>query len=428
MFGSSILEIAIGVIFIYLLLSLICSAVNEFIASIINKRGENLFEGIKNLLNDPTFTGLAQKLYNHGLVDGISQASQDPNKPNRHPSYMASKTFALALLDILGSQSAGESWKDLAEQRKIDLVVAKTKLDTNPKDTEFLKIFDDAQSALEQAQEILTSVDAVRQAYEEAECAAGKVGNPKDIKNLKTAKDKFERALTMGRLLAAELPDQLDNVQRAVSVLPDGHTKQSLFVLINNTKQASVLLNQTSNAAYEMEKLQENIEQWFNDAMDRVGGWYKRWTQKIILGIAVIIVLGGNFDTFMYVEKLGRDNALRASLIAVAENAVRDGSTAENAAREKLLREVDQLPLPIGWVPKKDDQFKTEQVPNCMDVPLSECLVNWGIKLAGLFISVIAIQLGAPFWFDTLSKFINIRSAGTPPGESAKSGPQPTKS
>ena len=50
MFGSSILEVAIGVIFIYLLLSLICSAINEFIASIVNKRGENLFEGIKSLL------------------------------------------------------------------------------------------------------------------------------------------------------------------------------------------------------------------------------------------------------------------------------------------------------------------------------------------------------------------------------------------
>ena len=86
MFGSSILEVVIGVIFIYLLLSLISSAINEFISSLVNKRGENLFEGIKNLLNDPNFTGLAQKLYHHGLVDGISQASKDPDKPNRRPS------------------------------------------------------------------------------------------------------------------------------------------------------------------------------------------------------------------------------------------------------------------------------------------------------------------------------------------------------
>src|SRR5882724_6697988 len=103
MFGSSILEIAIGVIFVYLVLSLICTAVNEAIATLINKRGKNLFEGVKNLLNDPTFTGLAQQVYNHGLVDGISKEAVNPNKANRRPSYLPSKTFSLALLDILSA-------------------------------------------------------------------------------------------------------------------------------------------------------------------------------------------------------------------------------------------------------------------------------------------------------------------------------------
>jgi hypothetical protein len=35
-------------------------------------------------------------------------------------------------------------------------------------------------------------------------------------------------------------------------------------------------------------------------------------------------------------------------------------------------------------------------------------------------ISVFAVSLGAPFWFDLLSKFVNIRGAGTPPAEPAK--------
>src|SRR5947207_982265 len=104
MIGSSILEVAIGVIFVYLVLSLMCTAINEAIATRLNQRGENLFEGIKNLLNDPAFTGLAHQLYNHGLVDGISQDAADEGKLNRRPSYMASTTFALALLDILGSR------------------------------------------------------------------------------------------------------------------------------------------------------------------------------------------------------------------------------------------------------------------------------------------------------------------------------------
>ena len=43
---------AIGVGCIYLLLSLVCSAINEGMASVLNQRGKHLFEGIKNLLND----------------------------------------------------------------------------------------------------------------------------------------------------------------------------------------------------------------------------------------------------------------------------------------------------------------------------------------------------------------------------------------
>src|SRR5262245_54075379 len=106
MLGSGMLEVAIGLIFMYLLLSLVCTAVNEFIASAINKRGTNLFEGVKNLLNDPRFTGLAQHVYSHGLVDGMSKNASDSKKPNRKPSYLPSAAFALALSDILTSHGA----------------------------------------------------------------------------------------------------------------------------------------------------------------------------------------------------------------------------------------------------------------------------------------------------------------------------------
>ena len=72
MFGSNILEVAVGVVFVYLLLSLICAVINEGIASIINQHGKILIAGIQNLLNDGALSGLALQLYNHGLVVGIS--------------------------------------------------------------------------------------------------------------------------------------------------------------------------------------------------------------------------------------------------------------------------------------------------------------------------------------------------------------------
>jgi hypothetical protein len=66
----------------------------------------------------------------------------------------------------------------------------------------------------------------------------------------------------------------------------------------------------------------------------------------------------------------------------------------------------------------KDDPYRTDQVPNDF--------LCWVLKCVGLLMSVLAASLGAPFWFDTLSKFVNLRGAGTPPGETKKSAPQPT--
>jgi hypothetical protein len=38
-------------------------------------------------------------------------------------------------------------------------------------------------------------------------------------------------------------------------------------------------------------------------------------------------------------------------------------------------------------------------------------------KFFGLLLSVLAISLGAPFWFDVLSKLASLRAAGQTPDE-----------
>jgi hypothetical protein len=81
MFGSNTLEVAIGIVFVYLLVSLFCTAVNESIAATIQQRGKNLKAGLQNLLNDPDFTALAQQFYSHGLVCGVSRDPTNPAKP-----------------------------------------------------------------------------------------------------------------------------------------------------------------------------------------------------------------------------------------------------------------------------------------------------------------------------------------------------------
>lgn len=94
MFGSTILDVAIGIVFIYLLVSLVISAVNELIAALLKSRANNLSKGIQVLLQDPSQNGWAARLYEHPLIASLST-------PNSKPSYIPSRTFALALLDLI---------------------------------------------------------------------------------------------------------------------------------------------------------------------------------------------------------------------------------------------------------------------------------------------------------------------------------------
>jgi hypothetical protein len=101
MFGSSVLDIAIGAVFLFLLLSIFATTINELIFSFLNMRGRELLRGIATLLSDAQKTGLVTKIYNHGQVFGLFEGDFDPNKPSKLPSYIPSQNFALALLDAV---------------------------------------------------------------------------------------------------------------------------------------------------------------------------------------------------------------------------------------------------------------------------------------------------------------------------------------
>ena len=103
MFNSTVLDLAIGVIFGFLMISLVTSAVTEAIASKSGWRADTLLQGVKDLLNDQQFTGLARSIYNHAAVNARSNGTaQTEADLGVKPSYIDSKQFAGALIDTLG--------------------------------------------------------------------------------------------------------------------------------------------------------------------------------------------------------------------------------------------------------------------------------------------------------------------------------------
>lgn len=113
MFGSEILEVAVGMVFIYLLLSLICSAVNELIERQLKNRAKDLECGLRELLNDPKGTDLVKKLYGHGMISGLFKGDYDPQGSKRNlPSYIPARNFAMALLNIIDPEESGSAGLD----------------------------------------------------------------------------------------------------------------------------------------------------------------------------------------------------------------------------------------------------------------------------------------------------------------------------
>lgn len=100
MFNCTALEVAIGLIFCYASVAFIVSSTNEAIASFLRLRSSTLLDGVKSLLNDPNFNGLALNVYNHALVSHHDQGNADTAQDIKNkPSYIDPKHFAVALID-----------------------------------------------------------------------------------------------------------------------------------------------------------------------------------------------------------------------------------------------------------------------------------------------------------------------------------------
>ena len=346
-FGSTLLEVAIGVIFVYLLLSLLCSALSELIESFIRFRARDLERGIGKLLKDP---GLAEEFFNHPLVEPLGE----------RPSYIPARTFSLALWSLATTKA------------------------------------------------------------------------------------------TEGKEAAAWITQDLNAIRNLLTSLDDkkyGSIKMSLLTLIDE-------------AGNDINRARANIEGWYNDAMDRVSGWYKRRTHWMLVVMGLLAASFLNVDTINVTQALWYNDTLRNSVVTSAENyittnpapaaqpaaAPQDGAAAASAEEQaKVTREkintirdqINRLGLPIGWVyepVKGDEKYKDNQELYDKDMaayrvdprrfPGSGDGYAWFLKVLGIFLTALAVSQGAPFWFDVLNKFIVVRSTVKP---REKSSDQPSK-
>lgn len=305
MFGSEILEVAIGLMFTYLLLSLIATAILEGLQGWLKTRAIHLENGIKQLLNN---SELAQALYQHPLISSYSP----PNaaQTGKRPSYIHSSSFALALMDLI----------------------------------------------------------------------------------------------TRGKNIAAA-----ESADADVTISFD-HLRKSIGK-IDNVALQRTLLTTLDTANGDLKKAQENIEAWYNNAMDRLSDWFKRRAQGILFAIGLILSFGMNANTITIVTDLYKNDTKRQVLVAEIESTVKQKGL-DSLSAHRAYAKLDSMNVIAGWSRGWTGSLaygKPKDLPLCLSFLLS--LLGWSI-------TAFAVTLGAPFWFDMLNKIILVRSALKPGSQS----------
>lgn len=382
--ASNIIDIAIGTSFVFAVLSVIGSAVTEAISTVLSLRAVTLRRAIERLLKDRLMT---EKLYTHPLIDGLT--SDD----DTDPAYIPSELFARALVDVI---AAWDDEKDTVEP---------------PEHWGMLKAV------------VLIPWKAIR----------------RFVRNLWPRTNKSS---TAPEVLITDLEQLRARFAKVKGIDPGVRAALSALLADERVKTHDDAIHR--------------IATWFDHTMEGVGGWYKRTVTLIIAIVSLFIAVGLNVDTFVVVDSLSKDAVLRQSVASVVAESVKENSadvktiqeaiadrkaaakaTPEEAAQAEkdrqtgeLLRKrvaalkhgLDSLGMPMGW-PEGPMWFCRETAGEPCDRRLLPVTFwGWGRRIAGWLFTAIAISLGAPFWFDLLNKFINLRAAAPPP---AKVQPRP---
>ncbi|MCD4653400.1 hypothetical protein K8T06_05650 [bacterium] len=278
------LDVIIGMIFIYGILSLACTAANELLINGLgNLRARILNKGIINLLRSDESSELLEQFYKHPLIRSL-------HKPNKKPSYIPNKYFAISVLD---------QYIDIDDQNRVVLRDQTT----------------------------------------------------------------------------------IDKLPESIQTMIKGFIKRT-------------------NGGFE--DLLAETEEWFVNATDRMEGWYKRRLKVFGIIIAAIVTIGVNANSLDLMKHLYLNPDTRSQIIQAAEEIQQQSKLISPKEKEytNLIKDLESVGLPLGWGNKSNH----DKLNAC------ELVVN---KFLGWLITIFAVSLGAPFWFDLLSRFMKIRSVGT---------------
>ena len=376
MLGSVVVEFILSICFYFFLLSMIVSTLVEIVGSWWGWRSKALRAWVLGL---DAYIGKA--VYEHPLIRGLRF------KKNETPSYIDKTIFAKALLEVV--TRAG---------RKL----------TAPVDSATGALRLPASSGPPTPEDDLAQLKSI--------AASQTVGMPP--------------GLDMFRFTEAVRQADNDAIRKALdlSAAPDATKSQEQRQTLGN------LLNALT--ASDATKTEQNVADWYRTAMDRLGGSYKRRTQVCGFVLGFLLAFAVNADAVYAVRQFWsqatKNQALPAATAAVAivksgAPPPAAGATPPKDVLADALKLAGEAQLPWGWslpmcAEMKESAEATNAKPPMKEEPICQHPL-W--RFLGYLLTALAVMLGSSFWFDLLSKFVNLRQAGKKP---ANGVPDPKKS
>lgn len=164
------------------------------------------------------------------------------------------------------------------------------------------------------------------------------------------------------------------------------------------------------------EDMLAGVEQWYDAAMSRLSGQYKRKTQVWLFVLALIFAWLCNVDAIRIGSELAMNQQLRQKIIAEAP-AVRESSEKALAALSRIKpADTSQAEL-VKSAQEAIESGRSQMVAAGLPVGRKAKEGMWPgstSQAAGWLITALAAMLGAPFWFDLLGKFMNVRASLKP--------------
>lgn len=359
MWGSGILDTVIGLIFVFLLVSLMVTIINEMIAASFMSRAKWLRRGVERLIGSEWM----QKVYDHPLIAGTGR-KRTILGTNPGPSYIPSRSFANVLMSIV-EQSAGAVAEHQQSLRSAlsKAAVAGATLDSLT--TQLFAVANEMQakggiqgviagdlirylraggglSTRTPLSEVESKITALRNAKrpelgplldaltqlviegKNATVGAEDLRNRFDaaVANLLTGdavKELKEELTAMGKRLQG--PYTVSDAYAGIHWFIDGMSARDVRQMLEALPDSGLkttLLTLFNDATNDVEKLKENIEVWFNNGMDRVNGWYKRKSQLVISILALVLAIVMNVDAILIFRHLQNYPAARDALVAQA--------------------------------------------------------------------------------------------------------------